>query len=79
MGHGSLRNIYLIETNEALALIERNSPDLRVVNAQWYIPGAGNASAEHEAGRMHKYAQHLRLEDVSDKSNPLPNMLCSVE
>ena len=78
-GHGSLRHLYLIETDEALKLIESNPIDLRVINAQWYNYGMGDATAEFTAARMSKTTQHVRLEDVSDRFNPLPNMLCSVE
>jgi thiosulfate/3-mercaptopyruvate sulfurtransferase len=39
----------------------------------------GDATAEFMAGRMSKTTQHVRLDDVSDKENPLPNMLCSLE
>ena len=39
----------------------------------------GDAQAEHQSSRIHKHAQHVSLNDVSDKSNPLPQMLCSVE
>lgn len=53
MGHGSLRSIYLIETDAALELINKNPTDLRVVNAQWYIPGMGDAATEHVNGRLH--------------------------
>lgn len=55
-GHGSLRHLYLIETDEALALIQDNPPNLRVVNAQWYIPGMGDATAEFKAARLSKTA-----------------------
>ena len=74
-----MRSIYLIETDEAFDLINGNPADLRVVNAQWYIPGMGDAVAEHATSRMTKATQHLHLPEVSDASNPLPQMLCSLE
>lgn len=78
-GHASNRSIYLIETEEAQALINENPENLRVVNCTWYIRGLGDSKAEHLAARLTKTTQHLNLDDVSDSSNPLPQMLCSAE
>ena len=78
-GHASLRSIYLIETEDALALINEKPDDLRIVNAQWYIPGMGDAVAEHLAVRLTESTQHIHLPEISDATNPVPQMLCSLE
>ena len=75
----NLRSAYLIETDDALDLMNKNPSDLRVVDAQWFLPGTGDAVAEHAACRMTATTQHIHLPDISDTSNPLPQMLCSVE
>jgi len=69
----------LIETDEALGLINANPHDLRVINAQTYIPGLGDADAEHLQARLHPFAQHISLNDISDNVTDLPWMLCSLE
>lgn len=40
-----LRSKYLIETSEVQDLIEKNDPNVRFVNASWYLPG-GNVNAK---------------------------------
>jgi hypothetical protein len=44
----SVRSKYLIETEELNALIEKQYPRLKVINATWYMPNdPRNAKNEH--------------------------------
>lgn len=73
------RSQLLFTTEEVQALIDANEPNLRLVNATWYIPGNGDAVADHKNERLTETTQHIFLPDVSDPENPLPQMLCSAE
>lgn len=51
------------------------APDLRVVDASWYLPGEGrDARAEYEAAHI-PGAVFFDIDDISDEKNPLPHML----
>ncbi|MFZ5835285.1 MAG: 3-mercaptopyruvate sulfurtransferase [Pseudomonadota bacterium] len=55
------------------------APDVRVVDASWYLPDAGrNARAEYQAGHI-PGAVFFDLDDISDTDSPLPHMLPSQE
>ncbi|NWG46797.1 MAG: hypothetical protein HXY25_09660, partial [Alphaproteobacteria bacterium] len=48
---------------------------LRIVDGSWYLPAMGrNARGEFEAGHI-PGAVFFDLEEVSDRTNPLPHML----
>jgi thiosulfate/3-mercaptopyruvate sulfurtransferase len=52
-----------------------DAPDVRVVDASWYLPQAGrNAFAEYEAGHI-PGAAFFDIDELSDDSCPLPHML----
>jgi thiosulfate/3-mercaptopyruvate sulfurtransferase len=54
---------------------ELGAPDLRVVDATWFLPGDGrDARAEYEAGHI-PGAVFLDLDEISDGANPAPHML----
>lgn len=57
-------------------LAERlDAPDLRVVDATWFLPDAGrDARGEHEAAHI-PGAVFVEIEAVSDPDSPLPHML----
>ena len=43
----------MIETGEVQDLIASNDPNLRFVNASWYLPGSPvNPKEQHEEGRL---------------------------
>lgn len=49
-------------------------PDLRVIDASWYLPEMGrNARAEYDAGHI-PGARFVDLDDLSDQRSPLPHM-----
>lgn len=49
-------------------------PDLRVLDASWYLPGAGrDAGAEYNAGHI-PGARFFDIDDISDSRSALPHM-----
>jgi len=49
-------------------------PDLRVIDASWYLPDMNrNARAEYDAGHI-PGARFVDLDDLSDQRSPLPHM-----
>jgi len=51
------------------------APDIRVIDASWYLPQAGrDARAEYEAAHI-PGAVFFDIEDLSDETSPLPHML----
>lgn len=56
-----------------------NNPDLRIIDATWFLPGTErNARAEYDAAHI-PGARFFDIDDVSDKSSPLPHMAPPVE
>ncbi|MFC2966952.1 3-mercaptopyruvate sulfurtransferase [Acidimangrovimonas pyrenivorans] len=54
-------------------------PDLRVLDASWYLPDMGrDAKAEYEAGHI-PGARFFDIDDVSDQRSELPHMAPPVE
>lgn len=54
---------------------ERSAPDLRILDATWFLPDAGrDARAEFEAGHI-PGAMFFDINLISDKARPLPTML----
>jgi thiosulfate/3-mercaptopyruvate sulfurtransferase len=54
-------------------------PDLRVLDASWYLPDAGrDAKAEYDAAHI-PGARFLDIEDISDHRSDLPHMAPPVE
>jgi thiosulfate/3-mercaptopyruvate sulfurtransferase len=52
-----------------------NAPDIRVVDASWYLPQAGrDPRAEYAAAHIPR-ALFFDIDDLSDEKNPLPHML----
>ena len=57
----------------------RRDPDLRILDASWYLPSSGrNAWAEFLAGHL-PGAQFCDLDRVSDQTSRLPHMLPTAE
>ena len=51
-----------------------NDPDLRVLDASWYLPGAGrDARAEYDAGHI-PGARFFDIDEISDHRSELPHM-----
>ncbi len=49
-------------------------PDLRVIDASWYLPAMGrNARAEYDAGHIPN-ARFFDIDDISDSRSSLPHM-----
>lgn len=56
-----------------------NDPDLRVVDASWYLPAAGrDAKAEYSEARI-PGAVFFDIDEIADLDTPLPHMLPSPE
>jgi len=56
-----------------------NAPDIRVVDASWYLPGSGrDPRAEHAAGHI-PGAVYFDIDEIADQDSPLPHMLPSPE
>jgi thiosulfate/3-mercaptopyruvate sulfurtransferase len=54
-------------------------PDLRVLDATWYLPHLGrDARAEHRAGHV-PGAAYFDIDAVADRESPLPHMLPAPE
>jgi thiosulfate/3-mercaptopyruvate sulfurtransferase len=55
------------------------APDLRIVDASWYLPGEGrDARAEFEAGHI-PGARFFDIDEICDESSDLPHMAPPVE
>ncbi len=56
-----------------------NAPDVRVVDASWYLPDAGrDAKAEYKAAHI-PGAVFFDIDEISDTASPLPHMLPTQE
>lgn len=56
-----------------------SDPDLRVIDASWYLPEMGrNARAEYQAGHI-PGARYVDIDDLSDHRSPLPHMAPPIE
>ncbi len=54
-------------------------PDLRILDASWYLPDAGrNARAEYHAAHI-PGARFFDIDEISDQRSPLPHMAPPVE
>lgn len=54
-------------------------PDLRVIDASWYLPAMGrNGKAEYDAGHI-PGARFFDIDEISDTRSPLPHMAPPVE
>lgn len=55
------------------------APDVKVVDATWYLPTLGrDAKAEHAAAHI-PGAVYFDIDDIADEQSPLPHMLPSPE
>jgi thiosulfate/3-mercaptopyruvate sulfurtransferase len=56
-----------------------NDPDLRVIDASWYLPAMGrNARAEYQAGHI-PGARFFDIDEIADTRSDLPHMAPPVE
>ena len=56
-----------------------NDPDLRVIDASWYLPGSGrDPEAEYQAAHI-PGARRVDIDDLSDARSDLPHMVPPVE
>ncbi|HAK63124.1 MAG TPA: 3-mercaptopyruvate sulfurtransferase [Alphaproteobacteria bacterium] len=56
-----------------------NAPDIRIVDASWYLPGSGrDPRAEYKEGHI-PGAVFFDIDEICDTANPLPHMLPSQE
>ena len=54
-------------------------PDLTVIDASWHMPASGRSGREEYLAAHIPGARFLDIDAVSDRSNPAPHMLPSVE
>ena len=55
------------------------APDLVVIDGSWYLPGQNrDAKAEYLAAHI-PGAVHFDIEEISDRSSPLPHMMPTPE
>ena len=52
-----------------------DAPDIRVVDATWYLPGSGRDARAEYAERHIPGAVFFDIDDIADTTNPLPHML----
>jgi thiosulfate/3-mercaptopyruvate sulfurtransferase len=67
----------LVSTDWLAARI--TSPDLRVIDASWYLPAAGRDPFEEYGDAHIPGARFLHLDDVSDARSALPHMAPPIE
>ncbi|MFN3846136.1 MAG: 3-mercaptopyruvate sulfurtransferase [Paracoccaceae bacterium] len=59
--------------------VHLKDPDLRVLDASWYMPDSGrNAKAEYDAAHI-PGARYFDIDDISDQRSNLPHMVPPVE
>jgi len=56
-----------------------NAPDVRVVDASWYMPAEKRDPASEFAERHIPGAVYFDIDEIADTDNPLPHMLPSIE
>ena len=70
--------IEALVTSEWLAA-HLTAPDLRVVDASWFLPAAGRDPKAEYAERHIPGAVFFDIDDIADTASPLPHMLPSPE
>lgn len=76
----STRSNFLIETSEVQELIAKNDPNVRFVNASWYLPGGKiDAKVEHQEHRLTKETQYFSISECVKPGSDLPNTMPPVE
>ncbi|RMD89609.1 MAG: 3-mercaptopyruvate sulfurtransferase [Alphaproteobacteria bacterium] len=53
---------------------EIGAPDLRLIDATWYLPGGGDAAADHAAAHI-PGAPFFDIDGIADRASDLPHML----
>ncbi|MFQ5346514.1 MAG: 3-mercaptopyruvate sulfurtransferase [Rhodothalassiaceae bacterium] len=53
---------------------ETGAPDLRLIDASWYLPGGGDAAADHAAVHI-PGAPFFDIDGIADRASDLPHML----
>jgi thiosulfate/3-mercaptopyruvate sulfurtransferase len=57
----------------------QNAPDVRIVDASWYLPSENRDPKAEYAERHIAGAVYFDIDDIADTDNPLPHMLPSPE
>ncbi|MCB1784548.1 MAG: sulfurtransferase [Alphaproteobacteria bacterium] len=65
----------LIEPSELSRLLEKEAPSLRILDATFVLPGSEINPKEEYKKEHIKNAVFFDIDDISDKSSPLPHML----
>jgi len=77
---GARRSKYLIETAELQTLIDNADPNLRIINASWYMPAQKIvARDEHLEKRLTKDTVFFDHDKIVDPDSTLPHALPSLE
>jgi Rhodanese-related sulfurtransferase len=56
-----------------------SAPDVRVVDASWFMPAAGRSGREEYEARHIPGAVFFDIDEIADSANPLPHMLPAPE
>ena len=56
-----------------------SSPDVRIVDASWFMPASGKKGVEAFQEAHIPGAQHFDIDAIADTKNPLPHMVPSAE
>jgi thiosulfate/3-mercaptopyruvate sulfurtransferase len=71
---------FLVGTQELNDLIDAKTPNIRIVNATWYMPNSGkNAWQEHLDQRLTSDTVFFDHDEICDKSVNLPHTLPSTD
>ncbi len=52
-----------------------DDPDLRIVDASWFLPGAGKVGRDAYAGGHIPGAVFFDIDEIADRASPLPHMM----
>jgi thiosulfate/3-mercaptopyruvate sulfurtransferase len=75
----SLRNKFLIESNQLQSLIDAKRP-LKILNATWYMPNdPRNAREEHQNERITESTQFFDIDEIVLPGSNLPHTLPTLE
>ena len=69
------RSALLISTDELAARLELGDPRLVIVDASWYLAAMGRDAAAEFAAERIPGAVHFGIDEICDKTSPLPHML----
>ena len=77
---GSMRDHYLIGTEEVAQLIKNSPANLRILNATWFMPNQNmDAVKLHEEARLTSSTQFFDIDKIALQGSNLPHTLPTAE